>query len=366
MAAVPGTQGSRSGVRTAIFRADGSDTLGMGHIMRCLAFAAELDRRGVKSVFVAKDYNPGVAEVIRAGNFRVEEIPSGLSGDEDARLTRKIASGLGDRLVVTDLCTRPAMANRPDLDIYHRALAPGFFMVSLAGGQIVDLPGDIVVSPYVITAGAAERVNGQTCLLGPSYFIFRPEFIAAANGTRTIPGEARRVLVLVGGSDELHLTAMIVEALCRIPAHDLALRVVVGALYPEVLKVRIPELLTKFDGEYELLGQDSDLADAMLWSDLAIIGDGLVKYEAAVTGTPSIMISRVDSEAAPNQVFEQAGTTLHLGDGAKIPVHVLAEKINSVLEDVELRRSMSKRGSSLVDGKGLDRIIAHIPSEVLG
>ena len=172
--------------------------------------------------------------------------------------------------------------------------------------------------------------------------------------------------MLVGGSDELHLTALIVEALCGLSVHDLALRVVIGALYPEELKRLIPQLLLEFDGEYELLGQESDLAEAMLWSDLAIIGDGLVKYEAAVTGTPSIMISRVDSEAAPNQVFEQAGTTLHLGDGAKIPVPVLAERIGSVLADVELRRAMSMRGSSLVDGKGLDRIIAHIPAEVLG
>ena len=352
-------------MKTAVFRADGSDTLGMGHIMRCLAFASGLERRGVTSSFVTKDYNPGVPEVIRAANFRVEEIPCGMSGEEDARLTRQIASRLGARLIITDLCTRPAMANRPELDAYHRALAPGFFMVSLAGGQIVDLPGDIVVSPYVITAEADHGVNGQTPLLGPSYFIFRPEFIAAANGTRTIVDQARRVLVLVGGSDELHLTALIVEALCGLSVHDLALRVVIGALYPEELKRLIPQLLSEFDGEYELLGQESDLAEAMLWSDLAIIGDGLVKYEAAVTGTPSIMISRVDSEAAPNQVFEQAGTTLHLGDGAKIPVPVLAEKINSVLEDVELRQSMSWRGSTLVDGKGLDRIIAHIPSEVL-
>ena len=104
---------------------------------------------------------------------------------------------------------------------------------------------------------------------------------------------------------------------------------------------------------------------AMLSSDLVIIGDGLIKYEAAVTGTPSIMLSRFDSESAPNMIFEQAGTTRHLGDGGQIPVQILAEEIRKILVDAELRRSMSQNGKALVDGKGLTRIIERIPQDVL-
>ena len=44
---------------------------------------------------------------------------------------------------------------------------------------------------------------------------------------------------------------------------------------------------------------------------------------------------------------------------------LLAEEIKKVLTDVELRRSMSLNGKALVDGKGLDRIIKHIPRDVL-
>lgn len=368
MAIILRSQRALTGLRSAVFRADGSDRLGMGHIMRCLAFAAELRWRGIENTFVIRNYRDEVAKVIHEAGFKVVEIDVDLSVSEASAFTREVASKVGSRVIIADLCTRPGMEDRDELDEHHRELGTGFFLVTLSGGQIVDLPGNILVSPYVITrnlAGSPTGQAGQARLVGPDYFIFRPEFIKASRSEREILSNATRVLVCVGGSDELHLTATIVDALCSVSGLRLRLSVVIGPVYPDALKQRVLELLGRFDGDYEILAHDSDLAAAMLSVDLIIIGDGLIKYEAAVTGTPSIMISRFDSEPTPNQVFEEVGTTKHLGDGGQIPVHILAQEIKKVLTDVELRRSMSLNGKALVDGKGLDRIIKHIPRDVL-
>jgi len=350
---------------SALFRADGSDRLGMGHIMRCLAFALELRQRNIDSTFVIRNYNDEIAKVILGYGFNVEQVNKESPVTEAIEFTRGIASKIGSRIIVADLCTRPAMEDRQELDEHHRELGTGYFLLSLSGGQIVDLPGDIIVSPYVITTDQGNTLNEQVQLLGPDYFIFRPEFINASSKSRDIVPIAHRVLVCVGGSDELFLTSKIVKALCAINGLELTIRVVIGPVYTESLKRQVIELLENFNGDHELLAHDSDLAMAMLSSDLVIIGDGLIKYEAAVTGTPSIMLSRFDSESAPNMIFEQAGTTRHLGDGGQIPVQILAEEIRKILVDAELRRSMSQNGKALVDGKGLTRIIERIPQDVL-
>ena len=348
-------------MKSAVFRADGSSHLGMGHIMRCVAFASSLADMGVSPLFVTKAFDPCVANVIRANGFDVTEIAPGATPQEDAEQTRVSAASIGGMLIVTDLCHREMRVDPRALDDYQRSLADGYFTLTITGDLEMDVPADVVVSPYVTSPLIR---GGKVHLSGPSYFIFRPEFISAACMSRTVNDEAQRVLVTVGGSDEPHLTAKIVRALCALSDPGLSLRVVLGAGYSDQLRGEVKTILKRFDGEYELLDHAANLAEAMLWADLAITGDGLTKYETAVTGTPSIVLSHPASEKSMNHEFEMTGTAVHLGDGILIAVDVLAEEIRQVLGNAPLRRSMSQRGKGLVDGKGLERIISHIPEGV--
>jgi spore coat polysaccharide biosynthesis predicted glycosyltransferase SpsG len=127
------------------------------------------------------------------------------------------------------------------------------------------------------------------------------------------------------------------------------------------VKHEVEDLMRRFEGKYMYLDHTTNMAEAMLWADLAITGDGLTKYETAVTGTPSIMLSRPESEEFLNEEFEKAGSTVHLGDGSQIGINTLARGIEEILQDFELRTAMSQRGRTLVDGKGLERIISNIP-----
>jgi len=338
----------------------------MGHVMRCLAFADGLDNDDIESVFVMRVFTPYVADLIRSREYNVEGIPSEATAMDDARLTKRIADANGAKFIVTDLCHRAALANREELDAYHQLLSSDYFTVCIAGGDAVDFPADIVVSPYFRITYPSSSIDGErVLLLGPAYFIFRREFIEAARVHRTIAKEGRQVLVTVGGSDKLHLTAKIVRALRALSKLGLSLRIVFGPTYPDKLRREVTDLLIGFKGEYAFLDHKTKMAEAMLWADLAITGDGLTKYETAVTGTPSIMLSRPDSEKSLNEEFEKARTTLYLGDGSLIDVRVLTDKIQDVLRNFSLRMLMSQRGKAMIDGQGLERIVAKIPSGVL-
>lgn len=351
-------------MRSVIFRADSSSQLGMGHLMRCLAFAEGMG--SVRPVFVARAFESRAVEAIRCRGYEVEELPPEVTAEEDARLTRKVAERTAAQLMITDLCHRAALEDLPELETYHRLLARDFFVVILAGGDLVDLPGEIVVSPYFRTSYPAPVTGAARLrLVGPKYFIFRREFTVAARALRAIAKEGRRVLVTVGGADDLGLTARIVRALRALADTGLSLRIVLGPTYSAELRREVDQLLAGFPGECALLDHDTDVAEAMLWADLAVTGDGLTKYETAVTGTPSIMLSRPGSEKSLNEEFEKAGSTLHAGDGSLIDIGVLAELIQRVLRDAPLRARMSERGKVMVDGWGLERVLEHIPAMLL-
>lgn len=350
----------------AILRADGSSGLGMGHIMRCLAFADRLKDAGTKPVFVTKAFERTITTIIQSRGYEVEEISPEASAEDDAWLTRGIAGRKKARLIVTDLCHWEALAKREELSRYHESLAEDYFMVSLAGGDVIDLPANILVSPYFRTKYPDGVIDGRGIrLLGPSYFIFRREFTSAAKLPRKIAKEGKQILVAIAGSDPFQLTAKVGISLCAIRRAGLSVRITLGHMYSDGLKETIERILADFEGEWAFLDSGANMADAMLWADLAITGDGLTKYETAVTGTPSIMLSTALSERALNEEFEKAGTSLHLGDGGLISIAALAGKIQEVLQDASIRSSMSDRGRKMVDGLGLERIIAKIPSSVL-
>jgi spore coat polysaccharide biosynthesis predicted glycosyltransferase SpsG len=102
------------------------------------------------------------------------------------------------------------------------------------------------------------------------------------------------------------------------------------------------------------------MAALFLWCDLAITGDGLTKYETAVTGTPSIIVARPDSNARINANFIAGGTAVCAEPGADGRWAGLPPAIRCLVEGRAAREAMSRRGRQLVDGRGLDRVLDRI------
>ncbi len=335
--------------------------------MRCLAFAQGLGGTGVKSVFVIRDYEPRVAGLIRDYGYDVEIIPGDSSFTGDALLTTQFVSKYSAELLITDLSHADNLAILDEYRRYFPALsAARISMINIDDLIKIDFPFDIQIIPYYGADKRNYRSNGSTkLLLGPAYFIFRQEFIAAARVNHRIKEDAQNILVTMGGSDPLNLTMKIAEALLRLDRTSLNIRIVIGAGFAASARQELEKILKSYQGNYELLTGSHNMAELMLWSDLAITGGGLTKYETAVTGTPNIIISHFEQEAARTREFEGGGSTLHLGLISEINEHDIEESIERLLKDYALRTEMAKRGRNMVDGKGMERIISEIPGSLL-
>ena len=354
-------------MKVALFRVDGSHHLGIGHVIRCLAFAQGLEKVGATPVFVMRDYEHWVTELIRHYGYGLETIPHDISFVEDASLTSKFASLHDVSLIINDLSHIANIANSEEFGRYFQALKPaGKFMITIDDFAKTDFPHDIQVIPYY----GAENMNYEyhektKLLLGPTYFIFRQEFIEAAKSWREIRKEARNILITMGGSDRLNLTAKVAKALNIVNATSQTLRIIIGPGFTTAVKQEVETVLKYYRGDYELITRSDNTADLMLWSDLAITGGGLTKYETAVSGTPSIIISHFEEEAKRTEQFERGGSTLHLGLVSNISEIDIAESVERLIKDNFLRSEMSERGRNIVDGRGIERIIAEIPNWVL-
>jgi len=352
--------------KLALFRTDGSQHLGLGHIMRSLAFAQGLEKIGASSVFVVRDYDHKIRELIQRYGYDVETMPKDCSFREDASLTSKLVSQHRAKLIITDLCIVDTLANLGEYGEYLQGLKDkGKFLITVDDLNEMAFPSDIVInSNYGAESMNYESSKNTKFLLGPAYFVFRQEFIEAAKVNREINKDVQNILVTMGGSDLLHLTLKVAGALTKLGrTANLNLRIILGIDYTDSKKRELREILEDFVGIYELIQGSDNMARLMLWSDLAITGGGLTKYETAVTGTPSIIIPQVAHQAELAREFEREGTALNLGLGDSVGEEDIANAIGRLLRDDTLRAEMSKRGKMLCNGKGIERIISEIPDK---
>jgi len=354
-------------MKSALFRVDGSHHLGMGHVMRCLAFAQGLGRRGVKSIFVIRDYKQRVTQLTQHYGYDVEIIPRDISFAEDGALTAQFASQYGVSLIVNDLSHTENIAHLEEYHRYFEVLGAAHkFMITIDDFTKTDFLHDIQIIPYCGAENMSykSRKNSKL-LLGPAYFTFRQEFIEAAKVRREIRKDAQNILVTMGGSDLLNLTIKVAKALNRLNITSLKLQIIIGPGFETSVKPEVEKVLGDYRGNYGFITESDNMADLMLWSDLAITGGGLTKYETAVTGTPTIIISQIVREAERNREFEKEGTALHLGLGSEVDEQDIVEAVERLLGDYALRAEMAEKGKNLVDGKGVERIISEIPNWVL-
>jgi len=348
---------------STLFRVDGSHKIGTGHVMRCIALAEALEKVGKKSIFVTRNYEHKIIELIRLYGFNAKIIPKDSLLKEDATLTLKIAKEYNVNLIVTDLCHS---IHQKDLESYDRYLqvlnGSHIFLVVIDGTCKIKYSCDILVDPYYGTENRHYESFGKTIfLLGTKYFIFRKEFIEAAKSSREIKKDARNILITMGGSDLYNITSKVVKALKWLNIPNLNIRIVIGPCYAKLVEQKLERILRDYKRNYELIVGSKNIAELMLWSDLAIISGGLSKYETAVTGTPNIIISQFACEAKINEGFEKAGTTLNLGLATDINEKDIQAAIKKLLDDHTLRIEMSKRCKDLVDGQGVSKIISKIP-----
>lgn len=344
-----------------VFRADGSPTLGMGHIMRCAAFAEHLRGVGVATEFVVKSYDRRVDATLRQAGHAVVEIPAQAGWDDDVKATREAAKRFNADTIVTDIGHAAAIRERAAFDSYHGSLARTFSVVCLAGNDIVSIPGDLVVSPYYRTRYPEPPANGPTVLLGPAYFIFCRAFASVAHTARHIPEQGRTVLITVGGSDERRSTNEVIHAIRLLDDPDLSVRVLIGPAFSDDVVREIRETATACAANIQLLTDVKDLGALMLWADLAICGDGLTKYETALAGTPTIVLKHPRVSTPLSGEFQQAGSSIAVDTPGSLEC---AGVINRVLRDREARKSMSSCGRAISDGLGLDRITAAMMRQV--
>ena len=327
-------------------RADANREIGSGHVMRCLAIAAQLKKRGEEVCFLVSDEEACPLIRSRGQNCRVMGSCYSAPEEELERLEGMLREEKPRFFLADSYYVSPAYLGRV------RKLVPVGYMddKGLAG-----LPVDVMVN-YNIFARRTLYGEAPGCrlLLGTAYAPLREEF---AGTDYRVRDSVARVLVTTGGSDRYNLAGRFLERALAEPVTAGLVYLVVSGAYNVHLE-RLAAMERQY-GNVHVYSNVADMRRLMEKCDIAVSAGGSTLYELCAVGVPMICFSFVDNQERIVEGFFRKGLTCFGGNyltGGEKMLAEAAEALAGLCGDAGLRREFSERQRRTVDGEGAARI----------
>jgi UDP-2,4-diacetamido-2,4,6-trideoxy-beta-L-altropyranose hydrolase len=350
---------------TVVFRVDSSTEIGTGHVMRCLALADGLKKKGKNVEFICRKHKGNLIENIKGMGFSVTELEASEENKCDNKLTYSNFLGTTQQQDATE-CSNILQQIKPDwLIVDHYGIDEDWHKVLQRYYKKLMVIDDLADRRHKCDILLDQTYNRQeqdyiglvqkqsTLLLGSQYALLRPEFLKWREYSleRRRNPKFKKLLITMGGIDSNNITEQVLIVLekCSLP-NNMEIMVVMGRVAPyiESVKAKASDLSCKVEVKVNV----DNMAEIMANADMAIGASGSTTWERCCLGLPTIQLV-----IAKNQEF----SAVALGDNNIVKLLKKVEEIPSFLINPEgWMAHISLASAQICDGMGIHRILSKI------
>ena len=312
-----------------IGRADACPTTGSGHVARVFSLLAAWRELGGCADLASRSLSPFWKDKCDRAGIDVVGAPGSLDEWDVAGAAAVVVDGYGFNDAEIENLSRRVTTIRIN---------------DFAEGPVL---ADVDVDPNL---SGTKRAG---VLAGPDFALFRPEF---RRPPAFAPDAGRRIVVSLGSSDPLRVTVPIARALMGHVHDGVEVLVVIG---PGVDPADVEDLerLSIADRRLVVARDVTDMPSVFRTARVAVIAAGTTTLECLTLGVVPIALQVVENQRPVGTGLEQSGAGIDLGWHEDCDFDDMAKKVDSLLTDEERIAMMAARGRSLVDGRGVWRII---------
>lgn len=327
------------------FRCDAGPSIGVGHVMRCLALAEELASREIEPIFFADVKSvPWAREQLAARGFAVNEPPSRAEEHVD-QFTRCAVDA-----VVFDSYHLSA-------DVYRAGREVGLTTMAIVDGPLQSAEADLFLDQNIGSEHDDVRLpEGSVRLAGLSYALLRDEVLAhRPSEPPTVNAvDAPRVLVVFGGTDAVGAGPVVLGVLAatRRPFHA-------DVVTPsDELRAKAAAVELSDGQTVTTTGPTNRLAELVRAADLVVSAAGSSTWELLSLGACAALVCVADNQLTGYQRLVDAGLVVGLGSLRDLtdPEQSQTEVLSTLLTDHDRRQLLARAAWRSIDGRGRIRV----------
>lgn len=336
-----------------VFRADASESLGSGHLKRCLLLADAILESGGRCSFIVRNRNIVSERLLKHCVHNVFFLDLSEMADqvEDAN---QCIQCMHNMLHAIDWL----IVDHYGLDIRWEAAARAMSRFLLVIDDLANRTHDcdVLVDPGF---GRHEEdyahwlTPNVNRLLGSQYAIVHPSF-ANFHASAPVWPEVRRVHIFFGGGASVKWLTSCVELIMEVEPD---IEVFALGFCDEQVIARLQE---RYGDRLEWSRYEEDMVKHYSRCSLAIGSPGTATWERACVGIPSAILATAENQIPILIQLDQLGLCRYLGPAWQWNLQELAGKIRAFFQDDVSRSYMRATGLSAVDGKGVERIVLNL------
>jgi spore coat polysaccharide biosynthesis predicted glycosyltransferase SpsG len=313
--------------------------------MRSLAFAEELRAREVHVVFVCDSASvPWAHEQLRGRGIPVEAAV--WTPDEHVELVKRLRLDA----MVFDSYDLPG-------EVFSAVRRFGLPTLAIVDGDLRGAEADVLLDQN-LGAEFDEPVlpNGAVRLAGLDYVLLRDEVLSLRPSEPPVlrPAGVPKVFAFFGGTDAYGAGPYVVQALAATGVPFEATVVAPG----EELAEAIAAVPLQDQQRVQVIGPTSQLAQAVVESDLVVSASGTSTWELLCLGATAALVCVVDNQELGYERAVATGAAAGVGTLAELKSDptVAAAVLRKLLTDAQERAQLAQAGWKLVDGQGRARV----------
>ncbi|CDX03135.1 Pseudaminic acid biosynthesis-associated protein PseG [Desulfitobacterium hafniense] len=342
-----------------VIRADSSNIIGTGHVMRCLALAKELEEANTNINFICRESQGNLSKWIKKNGFGVFGIP--VSNDERMNLVFEQDFDSCETISIIKKMEKTIdwlIVDHYDIDIgWERILRPyakNIMVIDDLANRVHDCAVILDQNLFFNMSERYDALVSNDCvrLLGPQYALLRKEFRSSRlRHPRRLASRSGQIMISFGGSDPGNDTLKVLEAVEGLALQNVAIKVVIGGANPN--KAEIMKKCAEMD-YVKYYFQVDDMSELMEESDLFIGGGGSTVWERCCIGLPGIVIPIAYNQVNPMKELAKAGI-IHLYEGEK-SVRGYMDEIEFAMSNLTYLNDLAIKGMKIYDGAGTIRV----------
>ena len=315
---------------------EGGKSIGFGHITRCLSLYQAFEEKGIEPKFFING-DDSVVDIVKQTDY---EIINWIKSEQE--ILDKIE---GTDIVIVD-------SYLAGIDFYEQVSKLAKVPVYIDDNKRLDYPKGVVVNGNIHAKDLNyPKKDGVFYLLGTKYTPLRKAFWNIPN--KEIRETVQSAMITFGGNDMRNLTPRVLTLLCGNYPY-LRKNVIIGRGFKNINEI---EKMADKNTNLTYYPDAEKMKQVMLDSDIAISAGGQTLYELARVGVPMIVISVANNQLGNISGWQKTGFIEYAGwwEDKKVFDNILY-CMEELIEFV-VRKKISNIGRTLVDGKGVKRLV---------